>query len=86
MINDTDSITLDKDLKLVLINEDPIIDIFRSQLGDRIKEYIAFYDIAPVGVTIIANNAKLKISEPSGEGTTLNLYNLLYAYFNFDLS
>jgi len=85
MINDSDNITLDKDLQLILINGEPITDVFKSQIGERIQDYISFNEIATIGVTIAANNAKLKMSEPSGEGTMLNLYNLLYAFFNFDL-
>jgi len=85
MINDSDNITLDKDLQLILINGEPTTDVFKSQIGDRIKDYVEFNEIATVGVTIAATNAKLKMSEPSSEGTMLNLYNLLYAYFNFDL-
>ena len=83
MINDPDNITLDENLKLVLINGEPIIDVFKSQIAERITDYIDLHDIAAVGVTIVANNAKLKMSEPSGEGTMLNLYNLIYAYFHF---
>ena len=85
MINDTDNITLDKDLQLILINGEPITNVFKSQIGARISDYIRFNEIASVGVTIVASNATMKMSEPSGVGTMLNLYNLLYAYFHFDL-
>ena len=85
MVNDTDNITLDKDLQLILIDGDPTTDVYKSQIVERIKDYIAFHDIAPVGITIVMNNAAKKMSEPSGAGTMLNLYNLFYAYHHFDL-
>lgn len=82
MINDTDRYTLDKEFNLLLINDDPDIVVFKTVMMDSIKQYIDFHDIARVGVTIVANNALDKMTEPSGEGTMLNLYNMFYHYFH----
>jgi len=86
MINDSDDITLDKELQLVFINDDPTTEVYRSQIEDRIKDYITFHEVGRVGVSIVMNNAREDLGEPSGEGTMLNLYNLFYAYFHFDLA
>jgi len=83
MLNDTENITLDHDLELILIDGDPIVDIYRDQAIERIRDYIEWNEIAKVGSTIVASNAQAKISPPSSEGTMLNLYNLMYACIHF---
>jgi len=85
MKNDPQNITLDKDLKLVLIDSDPILDIYESQMVDRIKLYIEENQIDSIGSTIVMHNAKDNLGAPSGTGTMMNLYNLFYAYFHFEM-
>ncbi len=78
MINDNRTFTIDEEFNdLEIDGEMEII----TNLPKYIKTYVKQFEIASVGVTIVYNNARQKMSEPSGAGTMRNLYRLFQFYY-----